>query len=312
VSGFLLNMINRHQGLVDKVKPRMRSLFEPESAPAFSSANAFSSTADKQSGDTGYEKQSRFPKSPSIEKSVPENPSSLSVMFQQSAGQSEQGLRSHEPHTFNSDRMDLMNEPIQSVLARLDRKSESTQNVSAPNGRHSMSPEASDQTTSKVVSNEMGLSSRIEETLKRLKNQTSQAVEGHHRGLQDPARPTDGVKIEAVASPAQPKIKHQQTAESDDKSINHQAQASKIPINKPEGAFQIPDWLTGLQTDINNRWREINAQPHAEPIVNVTIGRVEVRATNTEFSKPTAAQKKPSGVLSLDDYLKQLENKRRP
>ena len=83
------------------------------------------------------------------------------------------------------------------------------------------------------------------------------------------------------------------------------------PINSPGGTLQIPAWLTDMQTELNNRWREINAQSQAEPVINVTIGRVEIRATNPEPAKPGRTEKKPTGVMSLDDYLKQRESKGR-
>ena len=66
-----------------------------------------------------------------------------------------------------------------------------------------------------------------------------------------------------------------------------------------------------MQTDLNSRWREINAQSQSEPVVNVTIGRIEVRAHNAEPVKSPVVQGKPKGMLSLDDYLKQRESKRR-
>ena len=320
MTGFLMNMINRHQDRVDKVQPRIRSMFEPEQAPAVAVDNAFADTENttvKDSRGSGYEQQSAFPKSPAVDKSSPGNPppAPQSVMFQQPA-QTGEGFRSADPHPVDKNRMDLMNEHIQSVLARLGRKSASPETLNDPNElQKSVSFEASDQTTGKAVSNELGLTNRIEETLRRLKNHTNNAVKGH-RGFQDHAHslPANTVKTEAgplLTLPAHPETKDDQSAEPNNKFINHQAQTVDTPINSQEGAFQIPDWLTGMQTELNNRWREINAKPHSEPVINVTIGRVEVRAINTEPVKPPAVQGKPKGVLSLDDYLKQRESKGR-
>ncbi len=86
MSGFLLNMINRHQGMVDKVQPRIRSMFEPEAAPAVAMDTAGASPADQMARDsrnTVVERQLAFSKSPDIEKSTPENPPSapLSGLF---------------------------------------------------------------------------------------------------------------------------------------------------------------------------------------------------------------------------------------
>lgn len=49
--------------------------------------------------------------------------------------------------------------------------------------------------------------------------------------------------------------------------------------------------------------REVVSQPpNAEPTIQVTIGRIEVRAAAP--SKPQARPEKPRGILSLEDYLK--------
>jgi hypothetical protein len=284
MNGFLLNMINRHQGRVDKVQPRIRSMFEPESAPAVATDNAFLSTADtivKESPDTGFEKQSAFSKSPGIEKSTPDNQPSapLSVLLHQPA-QTDERTRASDLNSLAGNRIDLMNEQIQGLIERFSRKSEPPESISAQNGlQKSALSAATDQSTNKVVSNEIGLTNRIEEALGRLANQTSNAIKTEAEPL--------------------------------NRSIHEQTQTVNAPINSPGGALQIPAWLRGLQTELNNRWQEINTKSQAEPVINVTIGRIEVRAINTEPVKSSAIQGKPKGVLSLDDYLKQRENKGR-
>lgn len=77
------------------------------------------------------------------------------------------------------------------------------------------------------------------------------------------------------------------------------------------GAMQIPDWLTDMQADFNARWQRMNTQTKTEPVINVTIGRIEVRAVQAETTKKPKAHHKPSGVMSLDDYLRQRENRGR-
>ena len=317
MTGFLLNMINRHQGMVDKVQPRIRSMFEPEAAPAVAMANPFVSTTDKmvkESRDTGLEPQLAFSKSPIIEESTPDE-TPPSVMLQQ-AVQSDEGLSTSDLHLHDRNRMDLMNEQIQSVLARLGRKSIIQEPVNdAKTPQNQVSSDATDQTKSNAVANEQGLANGIEETIRRLKNQTNNAKEGQ-RGFEGYVQtlPTNTVKTEVdplVALATHPEITGEQSAGPYDKSINHQVQTVDTTINTQGGAFQTPDWLTGMQTELNNRWREINAQSQADPVINVTIGRVEIRATNPEPAKPGRADKKPTGVMSLDDYLKQRENKGR-
>lgn len=317
MTGFLLNMINRHQGLVDKVQPRIKSMFEPEPATAVAADNAFESNADaivKESLNTGFEKQSVLSKSPIVEKPIPENPPS--VMLRQPA-QTDEGSRVSDLHSFDRNRMDLMNEQIQGVLARLGRKSESQEPVNGQSRLQNPAPSSvvTEPTTIKAVVNETGLTNRIEETLSRLKNQTRYPKESQH-GFDDHAHtlPANVIKTEPdslVTLSPQPGKKVEESSEPHNKSITDQTQTVNNPINSQDGSFQIPDWLTGMQTDINNRWREINAKSQAEPVINVTIGRVEVRAINMESAKPGTASKKPTGVMSLDDYLKQRESKGR-
>jgi hypothetical protein len=319
MNGFLLNMINRHQDRVDKVQPRIRSMFEPESASAVSEDNAFAGVADtmiKKSLDAGSEKQVVFSKSPGPEKSTPENsPSTPLTILSQQPVQTDEGFRAPDLHSNDRNRMDFMKEKIQSVLAQLGREPEPPEHIKDKNGLQKPVPSVeTDQTAITVVSNEQGLNSRIDETLSRLKNQTNNPIEGNRR-LQDHAQllPANPIKIEDeqfVTLPAQSGIKGEQSAEPLNKAINNQAQFVNTP-NSLDGALQIPDWLTAMQTNLNNKWREINAKYQSEPVINVTIGRVEVRAINTEPAKPGTTSNKPRGVLSLDDYLKQRESKGR-
>lgn len=75
------------------------------------------------------------------------------------------------------------------------------------------------------------------------------------------------------------------------------------------GELQIPDWLTQMQHDLNNRMRDIKTVTQSEPVVNVTIGRVEVRAVHADSEKQAVARDKPVGIMSLDDYLKQRDKR---
>lgn len=69
------------------------------------------------------------------------------------------------------------------------------------------------------------------------------------------------------------------------------------------GLFQNPEWLAEIRSDLQRRARQPAAQSPSEPVINVTIGRVEVRATGAETRRSPAAGNKPSGIMSLDDYL---------
>jgi hypothetical protein len=77
----------------------------------------------------------------------------------------------------------------------------------------------------------------------------------------------------------------------------------------PDGLLAPPTWLAEMQTEFNRRWNELNRNSEPEPVVNVTIGRVEVRAVQAETPQKSIRKRKPSGVMSLDDYLNQRERR---
>jgi hypothetical protein len=76
-----------------------------------------------------------------------------------------------------------------------------------------------------------------------------------------------------------------------------------------DGSLEPPTWLSDMQTEFNRRWNELNSKPEPEPVINVTIGRVEVRAVQADTPKKTQRKKKPSSVMSLDAYLNQRESR---
>ncbi|TQV82487.1 hypothetical protein FKG94_07030 [Exilibacterium tricleocarpae] len=78
-------------------------------------------------------------------------------------------------------------------------------------------------------------------------------------------------------------------------------------VFQEKGMLDTPDWVTRLREDLGRQVRDLNPPAASEPVVNVTIGRVDVRAVQTETGKATASKRKPTGVMSLDDYLKHRE-----
>jgi len=74
-----------------------------------------------------------------------------------------------------------------------------------------------------------------------------------------------------------------------------------------DGSLEPPTWFFDMQAEFNRRWNELDSKSEPEPVINVTIGRVEVRAVQADAPKKAKHQKKPSGVMSLDEYLNQRE-----
>ncbi len=76
-----------------------------------------------------------------------------------------------------------------------------------------------------------------------------------------------------------------------------------------DGSLEPPTWFFDMQAEFNRRWNELDSKSEPEPVINVTIGRVEVRAVQADAPKKAKHQKKPSGVMSLDEYLNQRERR---
>ncbi|MCI5158437.1 MAG: hypothetical protein D3906_08340 [Candidatus Electrothrix sp. AUS1_2] len=79
--------------------------------------------------------------------------------------------------------------------------------------------------------------------------------------------------------------------------------------DRQEGLLQTPDWLQEMELDLDKLRQPDSRQTQSESIINVTIGRVEVRATLPPTGGKPKTRQQPSGVMSLDDYLKQRERR---
>lgn len=82
---------------------------------------------------------------------------------------------------------------------------------------------------------------------------------------------------------------------------------TKRESNQDQGELEIPAWLNQRQPELNLKSPEINAD--LEQVVNVTIGRIEIKAQGESKTKPGSPRQKPSGVMSLDEYLSKRQRK---
>lgn len=69
------------------------------------------------------------------------------------------------------------------------------------------------------------------------------------------------------------------------------------------GLLEAPAWLAGEQSQVYRELFSMDSKAEAEPVINVTIGRIEVRANRSPAPEQPRKRKKPSGVMSLDQYL---------
>ena len=70
-----------------------------------------------------------------------------------------------------------------------------------------------------------------------------------------------------------------------------------------------PDWLARIQFDFQRGRDSTGPDSKAEPTINVTIGRVEVRAEASPVPTKPRAKDKAGPVMSLDEYLSQRKGR---
>jgi hypothetical protein len=73
-----------------------------------------------------------------------------------------------------------------------------------------------------------------------------------------------------------------------------------------QGLLGTPAGLSLRESESDRRLFNKNSKAETEPVINVTIGRIEVKATKLREPEQPRQQKKASGVMSLDKYLSQF------
>ncbi|BBB29397.1 hypothetical protein [Neptunomonas japonica] len=80
--------------------------------------------------------------------------------------------------------------------------------------------------------------------------------------------------------------------------------------NISTGELQTPDWLAELRSGLQQRWQAQNQVANVEPVINVTIGRVDVRAVTESTAPQVNTSKKPVSTMTLESYLEQRDRRR--
>jgi hypothetical protein len=75
--------------------------------------------------------------------------------------------------------------------------------------------------------------------------------------------------------------------------------------------LQAPDWTAELQHALRDRHGEPQPPASSEPTVNVTIGRIDIRAVRREHREPAPRAAAQRSIMSLDDYLAKRNGRRR-
>ncbi|VAW89525.1 hypothetical protein MNBD_GAMMA18-1278 [hydrothermal vent metagenome] len=93
--------------------------------------------------------------------------------------------------------------------------------------------------------------------------------------------------------------------------VESQPDSDRDHLHQGEKHHQLeaPAWLSEVTAQLNQHSQQNEAK--TEPVINVTIGRVEVRAVQNETVKNAPPSKRPSGVMTLDEYLQRRKGQAR-
>jgi hypothetical protein len=150
----------------------------------------------------------------------------------------------------------------------------------------------------------------IQEIQKPQVENRSEAIGDTETIRQDTLLPPIKPPITPPAADSREKISDREERRIKDKQKLPETQES-LALGKPHELLIPPAWLMEVQSRFGERWQSQKSKMETEPVINVTIGRVEVRATQARTESKPKRQKKPTGVMSLDDYLKQREHRER-
>ncbi len=327
MSHFLQNLIGRHwKGGIDKevmaqVQPRPKSRFETILEPTSLAQNDLTESdrllqKSPLNSDAGSNLTQGLPNSrPAAELETNRSALDTQVTTQQSNEPTRQTDSSYQIENLNEriERLKIQLGQKSPVLETANRASSNLNNQVIEDHPEFLNISKRPNPENLFVPGE--LNDRIQTLLHRLNYQQSPATDNPEPVTQPDYKleeidksPANGAQqgtksISATISKfQQPDTKKkQQTIESS----NNQRPSHQT------GLLQIPDWLSEMQVDLNNRMQQLQTQSNLEPVVNVTIGRVEVKAVQPEATKQPKVRNKPSGVMSLDDYLKQRESRGR-
>lgn len=282
MSHFLENIIQCHMGVGSIVRPRIRARFEAERGVTFMPHASFVPITDQEETIGLKQKNSRqtiLPNAPlSNEEQAPQNTERnpvRSVLASHYIQRSEKGtaailLRQKETETAEPD----------------------TIRIQKPRSLKTSKPvEKSDQGNEHALSDvHPKKTRRIDEVITSHKQHVTNSNHGsvqpdtqHIKGpVSDKTRPAPGQGI--AITPVSPAYSQR---------LN-----SSLSLHSRQPLGIKGGWPTDRLSN-HIKTNEI------EPVINVTIGRIEVRANQSQAPEQTRKKKKPSGVMSLDHYLKQ-------
>lgn len=306
MSTFLRTLIDRHQEVtpgresVPKVQPRLKARFETDTGSDF-----FASSTHETGSEFSAARWSDADIRPDMNRNDSSAESLLTTDIRQTARQLQvatQPSNDRPPTAFDyAPRLDDMNSRIEAITLKLGRQSYGRE-TPVTSDSHGVNQLETTETISKAPNQRQlsagdGINERIQEILQRLHGRQREAAGENATSLGKAYLPLMTEPLDPLAPENEINTQGMQTRSEQEKTTR-------------SGFLQIPYWLNEMRADFYERWQLLNGKPKSEPVVNVTIGRVEVKASTPDSMKQSKLRAgKPCGVMSLDDYLKLRERR---
>ena len=334
MNGFFSNLVDRHLGTCDTIQPRKLGRFETErdrvmtasadegAAEVLAENSQTLQTPSEVSADSPtmanqkhepIQNNQDFP-SPSLRDH--NNPAAKPALTEERIVFSDSHQLSRKPQPAQSLDADmhsyqgsLEREQLDKAAREADVNTNNNRYLNPYNNKsdevmHDKFPPPTPSTGEHVLDNE--LNHRIRLMLKRLTDETRAPPQDDRGSLKNETQlsilPETEVPLSdsAFTSLDLPPASSRQAARDQNR--------SSLPGNNSlHSQLEPPSWLTDMESRFNQQAQQQEA--NSEPVINVTIGRVEVRAVHTEAQKNARHSKKPTGVMTLEDYLKQREGR---
>lgn len=287
MNGFFTNLLNRHRGTCNIIRPRTLSRFEEDHGRGMpvspdEDINAVVSAVElpnvtihepglHESDRIGSEKDDSS--SSHLEQGHPSTQPGLTEQQEVLSASDTLPMRANETHPFDEVQSDIL--PTTSPAAEHDLGNELNHRIRA------ILQHLVDDTESSVAEPALD-----DQGNRPYESQKSISSEKKTPLLNTAILPFDSVHVSEPQTDSQ-------------NNISADGGRENIALYDP---LEPPSWLSEIETRFNSQLKD--KETKTEPVINVTIGRVEVRAVQTDSAKKANRTKKPTGVMPLEEYRK--------
>ncbi len=324
MNDFFSNLLHRHQSTCDVAEPRPFSRFESEGFKPDGSSEVAAIQTDLQE-----KPLLRSSQNPTLEtkqnKTVVTSDPSVPPKPPDTQPARPTDLSPERPDQFNPHHRHIERTASETHEIRKPKTKERTNGSASPMARPELQTIELRQTgpiaiaQSRMVDHcsENESAQQVKKTLARLhRHRTDSSPEQtprHAKTSRQAVHEEEAGSTEKRPSTAQPQRDPAKIVvpAGDLKILPSEIHAAEEPVredtNLSSDRLKPPFWVSRLAAQMRDQEMKSPPATPNEPVVNVTIGRVEVRAVPTEKTRRRPERKKFSGVMSLNHYLKQRE-----